>query len=254
MRSVRALGALGLLGVALGLGPPAAADTSSGFRFVEPEMQAEEDEALVRVVVRRTSLPVGRATVDYRTEAGSATDGTDFHRTSGTLVFEVGASSATFAVVLRDDDVEEVARERLSVVLSDAGTTEVATITIVDDDAAAETTDSAGPLGSPASPPGGLAGPVAAASAPAAPAAGAGPVAPRGVASRPRPSSGSAARRVTVRQNPVTPFELRPAAPADETGAGSVGTAIDPLVAVMAGLLLARVAAEVWFRSRMAVT
>jgi hypothetical protein len=56
-------------------------------------------------------------------------------------------------------------------------------------------------------------------------------------------------RRVTVRQSPVTPFELRPA---PGTSATTIPGAVDPAIAVLAGLLLAKVAAEVWFRARTA--
>ena len=254
---VRVLGAVGaavIVALVVLLGPgaaPSGADTASGFRFEESEFQSAEGQPIVRVVVRRTSLPVGRALIDYRTEAGSAAEGTDFQGTRGTLVFDVGASTASFSVLLRDDDVAEDAVERFSVLLVDRETSERATVTIVDDDRRAAASSSAPVATVAPAVPTTVAAPVGSGGATAV--AAAAPPTARGRARASAPAAASSGRRrVTVRQSPVTPFELRPVGPPGGAQGGA-GTTVDPLVAVAAGLLLARVAAEVWFRARTAV-
>jgi hypothetical protein len=220
------------------------AHASGSFRFPEPAMQVSESQALVRVVVERTDLPVSRATVDYRTESATALEGEDFVAGAGRLVFDVGVSQATFVVYLLDDDVAEE-REHLVVQLFGSSSA-AATITIFDDDrtvVVAGAADGGAPASTPPAAPATSATPASGSAAPRPEA-----VRRRLVATRPVTPS---PRRVTVRQSPVTPFELRPAPGAS---GGSVPGAVDPALALLAGLLLAKVGAEVWFRARTAAS
>ena len=77
--------------------------------------------------------------MDYETADGTATAGSDFTATSGTLTIAPGATVSTIAVLIRDDDEAEISEQftvRLSnpnnaALLEDTGT---ATITDNDDD------------------------------------------------------------------------------------------------------------------------
>lgn len=219
----------------------APAQAAASFRFVEPELLVGEGQPFVRAVVERTDLPVSRATVDYRVESRTAEEGRDFAAGAGRLVFDVGDQQATIVVYLRND---EVAEDRETFVVQLLGTsTASARITVLDDDGALDTVAGITADDTPVP----MAAPPAAAPAPAATPA---PqvVRRRLVATRPATPT---PRRVTVRQSPVTPFELRPA---PGTSATSLPGAVDPAIAVFAGLLLAKVAAEAWFRARLAAS
>lgn len=216
------------------------AGAAESFRFVEPAMQVAEGQAIVRVVVERTDLPVSRVTVDYRLESGTATEREDFAGGAGRLVFDVGERQATVIAYVRDDDLAEEREHFLVQLLGPSSAS--ATISIIDDDGTAPATAtpaaSTAPPAPADAPP--SAGPAAVTAAP-----------PRTETVRRRVaatrSAAPAPRRVTVRQSPVTPFELRPA---PGTSATSMPSAVDPAIALLAGLLLAKVSAEVWFRAR----
>jgi hypothetical protein len=234
------------LAVSLLAAPPARA--ASEFRFADTALRASEGQAMVRVFVQRGDLPVSRASVDYRTEPGTASPGSDYAETAGTLTFGVGETHASFPVFLRDDDVAE-GPETVVLLLVDARRSEIR-LTIDDDDrvmapATNDGTGGGGAVVATSSSPTAEPRPNAVAPTAVAPA-------PPVVAAR-RPTTvvrraPAAPRPVVVRQNPVTPFELRPA-PRNALGP-PVPTDVDAGLAVLAALLLARVAAEVWFRAR----
>jgi regulation of enolase protein 1 (concanavalin A-like superfamily) len=86
---------------------------------------------------------VSAASVSYATVAGSASEGSDYTRTSGTLTFATGTASGTsqtMGVPIVDDAIVEP-DESLTVALSNASGASIGsavfTITIVDNDAAA---------------------------------------------------------------------------------------------------------------------
>ncbi len=85
------------------------------------------------------SAPSGRSvSVDYATGGGTATEGSDYIGTSGTLDFALGQTNRTFTVTILPDALEEP-NETINLTLSapnDAvlGTPASATLTIVDDD------------------------------------------------------------------------------------------------------------------------
>ena len=83
-----------------------------------------------------TSGSLTTQTVDYATSDGSATAGSDYTATSGTLTFTTGQTSKTIPVPLIDDALNE-ADETFTLTLSNATvalTDATATGTIFDDD------------------------------------------------------------------------------------------------------------------------
>lgn len=269
--------ALALLGVAVlaavvavgATGTPAAAQAAQAaqVRFVESAMQALEGRGLVQVVVERVDLPVSRLLVHYRTQDGtsSAVAGSDYVHTAGTLVFEVGVRSSSFVVSLRDDEVAEGIEHLLLHLETTSGSGASTRLTILDDDEPMSSSPSSSSSASTGEA-GAAAAAVTAGPGRPGPAGGAGATLPVVVAASagttravaaPRVRSRVAAarpvppRRIILQQTPSTPFELRPA-PGSFDGTGFAPTAVDPLWALAAGLLLARVGAEVWFRLRIA--
>ena len=92
----------------------------------------------VTITVQLTGASGDTVTVHYATSDGTAEAGSDYTAASGTLTFDPGETSKTFAVTIADDDVIE-ASETVTLTLSDPanadlGTTSTATLTIVDDD------------------------------------------------------------------------------------------------------------------------
>lgn len=75
-----------------------------------------EADGAIDVEVRRTGGTDGSVTVDFTTQAATATAGTDFIATSGTLVFADGQASRTIRVPIISDAIAEV-DEQLSVTI-----------------------------------------------------------------------------------------------------------------------------------------
>lgn len=92
------------------------------------------------VSVTRTGGREGSATVNYATSNGTATAGSDYTSTSGTLTFAAGELTKTFLIPITNDTTLE-ANETINVTLSSAtgnatlGTLTSGTVTILDDDA-----------------------------------------------------------------------------------------------------------------------
>ena len=108
-------------------GPPA---------LVVLDGSATESAGPVSLSVIMTSGSVTTQTVDYATSDGSATAGSDYTATSGTLTFTSGQTSKTIPVPLIDDALNE-ADETFTLTLSNATvalTDATATGTIFDDD------------------------------------------------------------------------------------------------------------------------
>ena len=238
----------------VGAVPAAAAADSGQVRFAESSLQAVEG-AQVRVVVERVDLPVSRLVVHYRTAdvAGSAAAGPDYVQSSGALVFDVGVRSNTFTVWLRDDEVSEETEHLLLHLEVSSGTGASTRLTILDDDFDAAGAASDTPASASGPPASGVA--TAAPSAPApvvvvSPARSSRAASVAAPRTRTRVSRPAAPRRIILQQTPSTPFELRPVPGSFDEAGGP--TAVDPLLALAAGLLLARVAAEAWFRTRLA--
>ncbi len=99
-----------------------------------------EGSGSIHVSVTRTGGREGAATVNYATGNGTATAGSDFTSTSGTLTFAAGELTKTFAIPIIDDGAAE-SDETIQITLSNAGgnttlgTLSSGTVTIVNGDA-----------------------------------------------------------------------------------------------------------------------
>jgi hypothetical protein len=91
------------------------------------------------VTVNRTGGSTGTVTVGYSTIAGTATAGSDYTVTNGTLTFLAGETSKTFSVPILNDTLDESA-ESFTLVLSGPtggavlGSPSTSAVTITDDD------------------------------------------------------------------------------------------------------------------------
>ena len=84
------------------------------------DAQATEGvDATLDFTVRLHGDAASEVTVDYRTEDGTATAGSDYTETSGTLTFAPGEDKKTVSVPITDDDVEDDG-ETFTLVLSNA--------------------------------------------------------------------------------------------------------------------------------------
>lgn len=98
-----------------------------------------ENGASVAISITRTGGSAGAVSVDYATSDGSATAGSDYTASAGTLNFADGETSQSFSVAILDDTLTE-ADEGFSVTLSNViggaslGTPATANVTITDDD------------------------------------------------------------------------------------------------------------------------
>ena len=266
LRCARALVLLGVLAAPLAARTAPAAAQTPTVRFASAMQGVEGRDDQVVVVVERTDLPVSRLLVRYRTQDGPAVAGSDYVPVAGTLVFEVGTRTSSFTVPLRDDEVVEQVEHLLVHLEASSGSGASARLTLLDDDqppsfpssssSSSSSSDEAGsstpaaPAPDPSTRSGAVAAPVPA-PPPVVVASSAGARRPVVTRTRPRAAAARPApRRIILQQTPTTPFELRPA----DGSAGALGpvTAVDPVLALVAGLLLARVAAEVWFRVRLA--
>ena len=93
--------------------------TRSAALSVADAEAAEGEDATLDFVVRLDGNPGSDVTVDYRTVDGTATAGSDYTETSGTLTFAPGEDAKTVPVPIADDDVEDNG-ETFTLVLSNA--------------------------------------------------------------------------------------------------------------------------------------
>ena len=85
----------------------------------------EGPNATLDFVVTRGGVRSGTATVDYATANGTATAGSDYFPTSGTLTFQPGDGTKTVSVPVYDDTVPD-SGETLTLTLSNASGAEIA--------------------------------------------------------------------------------------------------------------------------------
>lgn len=99
---------------------------------------AKEDSTFASITVARRGGASGAVSAQYLTSNGSATDGSDYTSTTGTISFADGETSKTFLVPLRDDVVYEGDETVLLTLSSAAGGatlgTNKATLTIREND------------------------------------------------------------------------------------------------------------------------
>jgi hypothetical protein len=86
---------------------PPPAPMPGSLRFGEPSYAVGENGGSVVVKVVRENGSDGRVSVNYATSNGSATAGSDYTATSGTLTFEPGEIQKEFSVAITDDTADE---------------------------------------------------------------------------------------------------------------------------------------------------
>lgn len=125
----------------------AAPQPAGALQLGQSSYQGAEGGLPVNITVTRAGGSSGAVSVNYATQSGSATAGSDFGAVSGTLQWASGDTSAkSFAVPIVDDNLVE-SSEAFTVMLSSPtggatlGAPSIATVTITDNDVA-------GPCGS----------------------------------------------------------------------------------------------------------
>ncbi len=111
-------------------------------RFTTADLKVPENVSThkITVAVVRTGGNEGSVTIDYTMTAGTATEGSDYTKVSGTLSFANKETSKTFEIAIKDDSTNE-GNETATITLSNPGngvslaTPSVATLTIQDDEA-----------------------------------------------------------------------------------------------------------------------
>src|SRR6185295_5671459 len=109
----------------------------SNFQFGTPNINIVEDCDEVIVTVSRIGDTTTPASVDYASQAGTASDRTDFTTALGTLHFAPGETAMSFTVLISEDSFTEVT-ETATLTLSNAvgaglGSPASATLQITDD-------------------------------------------------------------------------------------------------------------------------
>jgi glucose/arabinose dehydrogenase len=104
---------------------------------------ANENQGSITVTVNRVNGVDGPVSVNYATTNGTATAGSDYIATSGTLHFAAGETSKTFTIPIIDDTIVE-GNETVTITLSNPGggatlgSPATATLTIISDDVATQ--------------------------------------------------------------------------------------------------------------------
>ncbi len=82
-------------------------DSNGKFQFSSQTYSGTEDAGNVVITVNRVDGATGIVTVDYATSNGTATAGSDYTATSGTLTFNLGETTKTFSLPIISDNVFE---------------------------------------------------------------------------------------------------------------------------------------------------
>jgi len=110
---------------------------SAGAGFTRSSIEVAETAGSVSLTVHRLGGSQGEFTVNYATTDGTATDGSDYVGSSGTLTWADGDSTdKTLTVTISDDTLSE-GNESFTVILSDpvsGGNLDSATVSITDND------------------------------------------------------------------------------------------------------------------------
>ena len=114
-------------------------DGAPVIEFTAANYSVSEATAIMTVTVKKTGLTALPATVNYATNSGTATAGSDYTETSGTLVFAPGDNEESFEVPILPDSAYE-GPEQFNMTLSvpvgaTLGPQSTATGTITNDDA-----------------------------------------------------------------------------------------------------------------------
>ncbi len=110
----------------------------SSYAFASGNFNVNEEAGTVTITVQRSGNTSVVGSVSYATSNGTATTGSDYTATSGTLNFIAGQTSGTFTIPITDD-TEGERNETLNLTLSapvagTLGTQRTATVTIADND------------------------------------------------------------------------------------------------------------------------
>ena len=114
-------------------------DDVPSITFSSAAYSVAEDGGSATITVNLSAVASGTVTVNYATSNGSATAGSDYTATSGTLTFNPGDTTENFTVSITNDGAAE-GDETINLTLSSAtgpasiGGTNPATLTINDDD------------------------------------------------------------------------------------------------------------------------
>jgi hypothetical protein len=92
-------------------------DSNGKLQFSTSTYTVSEDGGSVAIVVSRVDGATGAVTVDYATSNGTATAGSDYMATSGTLTFNQGETSKIFSIPITSDNFLE-AEETVNLTLS----------------------------------------------------------------------------------------------------------------------------------------
>jgi uncharacterized repeat protein (TIGR01451 family) len=140
------------------LGSPASAtltivdnDGLPSVQFSPTTFNVNENSGVAAVEVTLSPASTLTVMVDYATSDGTATAGSDYTATSGTLTFVPGQTSQTFSVAILEDVLDE-SNETINLILNNVvnavlGTPSSATLTIVDNDVCYTLTTDISPSG-----------------------------------------------------------------------------------------------------------
>jgi glucose/arabinose dehydrogenase len=111
---------------------------ASDFSFGQSAADIKENAGQATITVRRSGNTTGAATVNYATSNGTATTGSDYTATTGTLSFASNELSKTFNVAIINDTIGE-RNETINLTLSAPtggalGTPSTSVLNILDDD------------------------------------------------------------------------------------------------------------------------
>ena len=123
------------------MGNPLPPPAPGNIQFGSPTYGVGENGGMANITVSRTDGSAGGVTVSYTTGDGTASAGSDYTQTSGTLTFGPGESTAEFTIPITDDAAEEgdeTVNLRLENPSSGAtlGPVATAVLTIIDNDTA----------------------------------------------------------------------------------------------------------------------
>ncbi|MEW8158965.1 MAG: Calx-beta domain-containing protein [Candidatus Thiodiazotropha endolucinida] len=107
--------------------------------FSGSSYRVNEDAGTLSVTIQRSGGSEGSGTIDYAISDGTATGGSDYNATSGTLTFIDGQVSGTFDITITDDTLQE-GTESIVLNLSNPvsvmlGDRDIAEVSIIDNEA-----------------------------------------------------------------------------------------------------------------------
>jgi len=114
-------------------------DNDAGLRFSSPTYSVLEDGYLATIEVLRTNYLESTVSVNYATQNGTATTGSDYTAAAGTLTFAPGETNKSFGVFVTDDTLIEGNETVLLSLSNPVGAVELlspsaAVLTIIDND------------------------------------------------------------------------------------------------------------------------